>query len=310
VETVSWDEAREFCRRLSAMPAERASGRVYRLPTEAEWEYACRAGTTTRWYSGDDEAGLADAAWFRKNSGGIAHPVGQKKPNAWGLYDMHGNVFQRCADWFGPDYYAHSPIDDPPGPSASAGCVVRGGCTSGYARNCRSAARSSGGFGAGDRDNRLGFRVVADIVGTAAPTATGTAPIPNPARLSSPQAQSPIPSPAIPPPAVAPFDAAKAKEHQEAWAKHLGVRGEQSNSIGMKLALIPPGEFMMGSTPEEVEKALAEGKNNSSDKRYLGRVPTEAPRHRVTITKPFYLGMYPVTQGEYEKVMSAAQPRA
>ena len=92
VETVNWDDAMEFCRKLSAMPAERAARRVYRLPTEAEWEYACRAGTTTRWYSGDDEAGLADVAWFNKNAGGMTHPVGEKKPNAWGLYDMHGNV--------------------------------------------------------------------------------------------------------------------------------------------------------------------------------------------------------------------------
>jgi formylglycine-generating enzyme required for sulfatase activity len=84
----------EFCRRLSAMPAEQAARRSYRLPTEAEWEYACRAGTTTRWYSGNDEAGLLDCAWLAKNSGSMTHPVGQKRPNAWGLYDMLGSVFQ------------------------------------------------------------------------------------------------------------------------------------------------------------------------------------------------------------------------
>jgi formylglycine-generating enzyme required for sulfatase activity len=127
VETVSWDDCVEFCRRLSAMPAERAAGRVYRLPSEAEWEYACRAGTTTRWHAGDDEAGLADVAWFTTNAGGMTHPVGQKRPNAWGLYDMHGNVFQWCADWFGADYYKQSPPNDPSGPPAGSNRVVRGG---------------------------------------------------------------------------------------------------------------------------------------------------------------------------------------
>jgi formylglycine-generating enzyme required for sulfatase activity len=100
VETVSWEDAIEFCRRLSSLPAERAARRTYRLPTEAEWAYACRAGTTTRWYSGDDEAGLLDCAWYYGNADGTTHPVGLKRPNAWGLYDMHGNVWQWCSDWF------------------------------------------------------------------------------------------------------------------------------------------------------------------------------------------------------------------
>ena len=114
VETVTWDEAAEFCRRLSELPAERAAGRVYRLPTEAEWEDACRAGTTTRWNCGDDEAGLADSAWYAANSGGMTHPVGEKKPNAWGLYDMHGNVCQWCWDGFDKDHYAKSRIMEDP----------------------------------------------------------------------------------------------------------------------------------------------------------------------------------------------------
>ena len=105
VEQVSWNDAVEFCRRLSELPAENAAKRRYELPTEAQWEYACRAGTTTRWYSRDDEAGLVDVAWFNTNSSGQPHPVGQKMPNAWALYDMHGNVFEWCQDWYDRDYY-------------------------------------------------------------------------------------------------------------------------------------------------------------------------------------------------------------
>ena len=127
METVTWQEAKEFCRRLSALPAERAAGRVYRLPSEAEWEYACRAGTATRWHSGDDLSALADAAWLKENSGGITHPVGEKKPNAWGLCDMHGNVRQWCADWFGADAYKQSFPSDPTGPLSGAYRVLRGG---------------------------------------------------------------------------------------------------------------------------------------------------------------------------------------
>jgi formylglycine-generating enzyme required for sulfatase activity len=85
VEYVSWDDAVEFCRRLSELPAEKAAGKVYRLPTEAEWEYACRAGTTTKYSFGDDDSELRDYAWYWDNSGARDHPVGGKKPNAWGL---------------------------------------------------------------------------------------------------------------------------------------------------------------------------------------------------------------------------------
>jgi hypothetical protein len=116
--------------------------------------------------------------------------------------------------------------------------------------------------------------------------------------------------PNAPPPAIAPFDAAQAKKHQENWAKHLGVSVEETNSIGMPLVLIPPGEFDMGSTPEEIARALEEDKNNPEEHHYqylFENAPTEAPRHRVRITKPFYLGMYHVTQGEYEKVMGVNQ---
>jgi formylglycine-generating enzyme required for sulfatase activity len=159
VETVSWDDAMEFCRRLSAMPAEQAARRVYRLPTEAEWEYACRAGTATRWYCGDDEVGLQECAWFNKNAGRMTHPVGQKRPNAWGLYDMQGNVSQWCADLHTKDYYQQSPSSDPAGPSAVSHHVVRGGNWGGGPSRCRSAFRLDGAPAL--RAQFDGFRVVA-----------------------------------------------------------------------------------------------------------------------------------------------------
>ena len=117
VEIVSWEDSTEFCRKLSGLPAERAARRAYRLPTEAEWSMPAARGTATRWHSGDDEAGLVDVAWFNKNAGGMTHPVGQKRPNAWGLHDTHGNVWQWCADWFRPDYYKTSPSAQPTGPT-------------------------------------------------------------------------------------------------------------------------------------------------------------------------------------------------
>jgi len=121
VDSVTWDEAVEFCRKLSEK-----TGKAVRLPTEAEWEYACRAGTKTRFSFGDSESVLGDYAWKGSNSGGTAHPVGQKKPNAWGLYDMNGNVWEWCADWWGP--YPKGPITDPSGPTTASGLrVLRGG---------------------------------------------------------------------------------------------------------------------------------------------------------------------------------------
>lgn len=143
VENVSWEDAMEFCRKLSDSPEEKTAGRVYRLPTEAEWEYACRAGTCAQWNCGDDPATLREVAWFAGCNSGVTHPVGQKSPNALGAYDLHGNVTEWCMDWAGPDYYAYSPANDPQGISSGSARVFRGGGWWSEPVACRSAFRSS-----------------------------------------------------------------------------------------------------------------------------------------------------------------------
>jgi formylglycine-generating enzyme required for sulfatase activity len=156
VEFVFWDRAVEFCRKLSEMPEEKAAGRTYRLPSDAQWEYACRAGSTGRYsFSSvrnlipkeDEEKKLSDYAWFGGNSGGAPHAVGGKRPNAWELYDMHGNMWEWCQDWYGKEYYANAPTDDPGGPPGGPSRVLRSGGWNGPAEACRSAFRSYDGPG-------------------------------------------------------------------------------------------------------------------------------------------------------------------
>jgi formylglycine-generating enzyme required for sulfatase activity len=156
VEKISWEDAVAFCKKLSELPEEKAAGRVYRLPTEAEWEYACRAGSTTRFGFGDSDSQLGSYGWFSTNSGNTTHPVGEKLPNAWGLYDMHGNVWEWCSDYF-VDKYLNGAVTDPTGPATGSYRVNRGGCWKYLAANCRSASRSS--YFPGNRLNYVGFRV-------------------------------------------------------------------------------------------------------------------------------------------------------
>jgi formylglycine-generating enzyme required for sulfatase activity len=249
VERVSWKDAEQFCRRLSLIPEERAAGRVYRLPTEAEWEYACRAGTTTKYSFGDDESRLDEYAWFEDNSAGKTRPVGKKKPNPWGLYDMHGNVFEWCSDFFDYAYYEKSPESDPQGPASSDSRAIRNGssvCTAGL---CSSANRC--GQDPSTRDFDLGLRLA----------------------MSPPGAESP--------------DAGVVSEMTVADAAILnepttGREPNLRNSIGIELSYIPAGHFLMGdATGAKIER----------------------PAHKVTITKPFYLGVYEVTNAEWQSVM-------
>lgn len=150
VENVSWNDCQEFCKKLS-----QKLGPQVQLPTEAQWEYACRAGTT-----GDYAGTLDEMAWYDKNSDSKPHAVGQKKPNAWGLYDMHGNVCEWCSDCYDPDYYKRSPTSDPTGPDfdwIDSDRVIRGGSGRLSAVFCGSAYRSS--FEPGFRSSLLGLRV-------------------------------------------------------------------------------------------------------------------------------------------------------
>jgi formylglycine-generating enzyme required for sulfatase activity len=124
VDSASWGDCQAFLARLNEKS--RSGGAKFSLPTEAQWEYACRAGTVTRFSFGDDSENLGDYAWWWKNAMST-HPVGQKKPNNWGLHDMHGNVKEWCADWFGDDYYANSPPDDPVNADSGGSRVSRGG---------------------------------------------------------------------------------------------------------------------------------------------------------------------------------------
>ena len=162
VETVTWDQALVYCGKLTE--EERQAGRLpagyaYRLPTEGEWEYAARGGTSTRFGYGDDPGyTLLDSyAWYGSNSGGVSHPVGGKLPNRLGLYDMHGNVWEWCSDWYDP-FYLGGNVKDPQGPPLGVTKVIRSGSWKGLNRFCRSASRGSSiPFITG---SNVGFRVV------------------------------------------------------------------------------------------------------------------------------------------------------
>ena len=152
VELVSWNEIQKFVKKLNR----REKTRKYRLPTEAEWEYACRAGSTTRFSYGNDDEKLGEYAWYYDNSGRRSHPVGQEKPNPWGLYDMHGNVLEWCLDWYG--LYPAGAVTDPVGLSDGVARSFRGGSWYVTPKIARSAFRY--GYPTSIRAIYLGFRLL------------------------------------------------------------------------------------------------------------------------------------------------------
>lgn len=176
VEHVKWNHAMLFCEMLSAVPEEKAAGRCYRLPTEAEWEYACRAGTSTRFNTGDTLT--MHQARFRWGGNlsepGPTEPVGSYQPNPWGLFDMHGNVWEWTSDWFSANFFRESPVDDPQGPATGTHHTLRGGSASVEAYECCSAMRGESASDGPDSSSPqrfakygdFGIRVVCQLIGS------------------------------------------------------------------------------------------------------------------------------------------------
>ena len=263
---VSWENCQEFIKKLNA----KTDG-GYRLPTEAEWEYACRAGTTTA-YSVGAKITPQDANYRGLN---IDKPVavGSYKPNAFGLYDMHGNLFEWCEDWYG-DYPAGA-ATDPKGPGTGIYRVWRGGSFVDLGSKARSSYRIS--YSPTTRNSTDGFRLArtADVKDAVAPAITNTKPaeiIPATGNLL-----------------VVPFSEAKAKEVQKAIAKSLQKEVEEKADLGkdvkLEMVLIPAGTFMMGSPESEEDR------------------DDDETQHEVTLTKPFYMGKYEVTQEQWFEIM-------
>jgi formylglycine-generating enzyme required for sulfatase activity/serine/threonine protein kinase len=273
---VNWAAAMAFCWKLTAQ--ERQAGRlskddVYTLPTEAQWEYACRAGSTTSFGFGEDPQQLHEYAWFQQPfpREAFARPVGQKRPNAWGLHDMHGNVLEWCRDAYQdvPPGGADPLVEQPGRPNRA----YRGGGWSNFPRFCRSAHRGQF-YDADAQSHDLGFRVARmpvvsglELIEVEMPP--GKAPAQVPAAMPDPQDLS----------------AVAARAQQAEWAGRIGRPIAFTNQFGIEMLLIPPGSFLMGSPPTEP-----------------GHQPDEQ-QVEVTLTQPFYLGRTEITQQQWEAVM-------
>jgi len=156
VRRVRWTDAKAYC----AWKTQR-EGVTYRLPTEAEWEYACRAGSTGEYCFGDDESAFGEYAWYAQNAEGVTHDVGTKKPNVWGLYDMHGNVWEWCSDHYADTYENTTTDGSAYKIQSEKGRVLRGGSWNGSAENSRCASRIN--LGSGGRNYFVGFRVLIEL---------------------------------------------------------------------------------------------------------------------------------------------------
>jgi len=267
VTNVSWDDCQEFIKKLNAV-----TKGEFRLPTEAEWEYACRAGTTTK-YSFGDRISIDDANYdnnFHKESGNqIIKPVavGSYRSNAFGLYDMHGNVFEWCEDWYGK--YPAESVTDPKGSDSSRSRVLRGGSFYNSAWLSRSADRY---YDLPDkRTNTYGIRLAKRVRAEVTMPTETIEPVDSKVMLE------------------VPFTEIKEKSAQQGVAKRIKREVEEKEDLGkgvkLEMVLIPSGKFVMGSPKDEKDRSVDE------------------EQHEVTISKPFYMGKYEITQEQWEGVM-------
>jgi formylglycine-generating enzyme required for sulfatase activity/serine/threonine protein kinase len=290
VEQVSWNDTQQFLAKLA--PLAKSRGLKLQLPSEAEWEYACRAGTSTVYSFGNDLAMLPEFAWFRESSGGTSHPVGQLKPNPWGLYDMHGNVWEWCSDWHARDYYGQSPPSDPSGPASGTRRVLRGGAAANLVDACRSAERNfiSPEIATGNYGFRLACRPGAEsVVRPAVRVAVPTKPLLR----------------GMPAPLSVPFNLEQAHQAQQRWAAFLRVRSPSAGSSGIPMVVIPPGEFLMGSTQPVIDAIVQTYK----DTHVIDNLRSEGPQHRVTLSKPLACGVTEVTVAQFRRFVKATKYR-
>ena len=273
---VGWKDCMAFCDWLSKQEA--SEGHVYSLPTDAQWEYACRAGTTTMWHFGDPDAYKQVASQYANmswKSGTRPIAVGQKKPNAFGLFDMHGNLCEWVADWHHWYFYLESPLNDPTGPPTQnehkiTRRWVRGGAFNVSRYWARSDMRIRIHQGSNQHDH-VGFRVAMHVKGI-----KGAEPAEEPNMRIVGENKAPTDP-------VAAQASAVTKDRPKELKIKLG------EDVSMQFVLVPAGSFLMGS--------LKGG-------RY------ERPVHQVTITRPFYIGKYEVTQGQWDAVMGKGNHKA
>ncbi len=323
LESVSWDYCQDFVKRMG----EKLDGLSVSLPTEAQWEYACRAGTDTLYSFGDDSANLAEYAWYGENSDDETHEVGQRRPNAWGLYDMHGNVWEWCQDFL-YENYAMIEDDDPTQPPEGLNRVLRGGSWNGGARLLRSTARSHGH--PDDRLDNIGFRCAAVQAAVepaeedgqvaeppASPTTGGEAAALKiefgvTPHIKLPRARvvvirSDIDELELRRSAKPTWASAMGRDRYGLWVELRldteskvtssstpGVYFEELQSgVTQRMRWVPPGRFLMGSPEGEV-----------------GRFADEDPQHEVTLTRGFWLFDIPVTQDLWATVMGENPSRS